>query len=365
MVEIHTQKLWGDRWLEYHIRQRPVFACILGFTETALVPGISAAGLTAADRLRTAIADAEVLTYGFAPFSPLPSLGGGISPAVLTHGILSRLAVSIWLLNAGLPLVPSVPVVNLGGRSPACVSTGQALSGGMVRLLWQQGWRWGELLAPRGAYLILSECVVGGTTTAQAVLTALGYGAEGMVSSSHRHGNAAQKTALVRLGLRHLRSDATPWEVVAAVGDPMQVVVTAMALAASHHSGVLLAGGSQMVAVYALARAWAAAEGWPWHPQRMAIATTPWVIHDPAAAVVTLAQLCHCPPLLSGRYGLHGATSPELAAYAAGYVKEGVGLGSALVLAAGYAQWSERQLLSVLEGSIHRHQYQMTQAGKS
>ncbi|MEO1592039.1 MAG: TIGR00303 family protein, partial [Cyanobacteria bacterium J06632_22] len=48
----------GQRWLTRYRHQRPVYVCILGFTETALIPGISAAGATPADRQFTAIADA-------------------------------------------------------------------------------------------------------------------------------------------------------------------------------------------------------------------------------------------------------------------------------------------------------------------
>jgi len=364
-IEVCTQKPWGDRWLHHYIGHRPGFACILGFTETALVPGISAAGQTAADRLRTAIADGEVLTYGYAPFTPLPTLAAGISPAVLTHGLITPLGITPVLLNSGLPLMPRVSTVPLGDTPARCVSTGQALAARVVRSLWQQGWRWGETLARGRNYLILGECVVGGTTTAQAVLTGLGYHVDGMIGSSHCHGPVNLKTALVRRGLEHLSPEALPWEVVAAVGDPMQVVAAAMALAASHHGGVLLGGGCQMLAVYALARAWAGAEGWPWHPHRMAIATTPWVIQDASAAIITLGELIDAPPLLAATCTFGGARHPALRAYAQGFVKEGVGLGAALVLAAGYAHWSETQLLAHLEASVHRYQDQMTRLGKS
>jgi NaMN:DMB phosphoribosyltransferase len=35
----------GEQWLESHQTYDPVFACILGFTSTGLIPGVSAAGL--------------------------------------------------------------------------------------------------------------------------------------------------------------------------------------------------------------------------------------------------------------------------------------------------------------------------------
>ena len=65
-----------------------------------------------------------------------------------------------------------------------------------------QGLKWGEQLASLGEYLILGECVVGGTTTALAVLTGLGFAAAGKVNSSHPTCNHAQKWELVTRGLQ-------------------------------------------------------------------------------------------------------------------------------------------------------------------
>ncbi len=120
----------------------------------------------------------------------------------------------------------------------------------IVNHLFKQGLLWGERLAAKlqQGYLILSECVVGGTTTALAVLTGLGINAVGKVNSSHPICNHEQKWAVVQTGLerafpdRKLSSAAIidPLELVAAVGDPMQVVVAGMAIAASRSCGVLL-----------------------------------------------------------------------------------------------------------------------------
>jgi len=44
LIKIYTQITQGKQWLEQYRGKLPVFACILGFTETGLIPGISAAG---------------------------------------------------------------------------------------------------------------------------------------------------------------------------------------------------------------------------------------------------------------------------------------------------------------------------------
>ncbi|HEY9656143.1 MAG TPA: hypothetical protein V6C50_11695, partial [Crinalium sp.] len=49
-VCVYTQKEQGNHWLQQHRGQRPVFACVLGFTATGLLSGISAAGATPKNR---------------------------------------------------------------------------------------------------------------------------------------------------------------------------------------------------------------------------------------------------------------------------------------------------------------------------
>ena len=61
-----------------------------------------------------------------------------------------------------------------------------------------------------------------------------------------------------------VRNATDPLDWVAAIGDPMQPVVAGLALAASRHGvGVLLGGGTQMLAVQALMQAIARAPETP------------------------------------------------------------------------------------------------------
>ena len=74
LIKIYTQQQRGNAWLERH-RDRPVvFCCGLGFTETALIPNISAAGATPESRQYTAIADAEFVQSGFVLMQLIPCL---------------------------------------------------------------------------------------------------------------------------------------------------------------------------------------------------------------------------------------------------------------------------------------------------
>lgn len=173
-VRIYTQRVQGERWLRQHRGQQPVFACVLGFTATGLVPGISAAGATPADRQYTAIADAEFLYHGSQPHPtyPLPPLAVGASPVLISRAIVAAQQLPLYLFNAGLPTPPAAPAIDLGGSAARCLSQGQALPLSIVEHLLHQGLLWGaKLAATTSGYVILGECVVGGTTTALAVLT--------------------------------------------------------------------------------------------------------------------------------------------------------------------------------------------------
>ncbi len=351
MIAIHTEPELASAWLDRYRGQRPYFACVLGFTDTALIPGISAAGLTPADRQKTALADGEFLAKGVCPHYqyPLPPLIAGASPAMITRAIVSALDIPVVILDAGLLELPSFPCEHLGGQAAACLSTGQALPLPIVKHLWAQGWAWGEQLIGQAAYIAIGECVVGGTTTAQAVLTALGYSVEGQVNSSHPQCNHDQKRQLVAQGLAGLQGANDPWSIAAALGDPMQIVVAAMAISASRRGGVLLAGGTQMLAVYALARAIALQEHIDYSPAEIVIGTTGWVTGDPSGDTIGLARSIPQACLLSAQLSFGQSTLPQLQVYDRGYVKEGVGAGASAIFANLYGGWQNPEILRATE----------------
>ena len=177
-VKVYTQFAEGNRWLHHYQGTKPVFACVLGFTATALIPGISAAGATSDSRQYTAVADAEFLHNGPQPLPqyPLPPLDAGASPVLISRAVVESLKCPLYLFNAGLSVAPSVPTIDLGGGAARCITSGAAMTLGTVKHLFEQGLIWGERMArdAQNSYLILSECVVGGTTTALAVLLGLG-----------------------------------------------------------------------------------------------------------------------------------------------------------------------------------------------
>ena len=351
MIQTYSQAARSIAWMQRFKGRSPLFACILGFTETGLIPGISAAGATPSDRQYTAVADAEFLALGAQahPQYALPPLQAGASPVLISRAIVAAQQIPLYLFNAGLPHAPSVACIDLGGTPARCLSQGNALDLAIVQHLLQQGLQWGEKLAgTTDGYVILSECVVGGTTTALAVLTGLGWDAIGKVNSSHPTCNHQQKWELVQAGLGLATFPIPPLFLVAAVGDPMQIVVAGMAIAASRRCGVMLAGGTQMLAVYALMEAIAQTEALDWRPDQVVVGTTRWVAEDPTGDTVGLATLLNA-PLLATQLSFAQSRYAMLAAYERGFVKEGVGAGGSAIAATLYQGWGQGQLLEAIE----------------
>lgn len=360
MIRVYTQIKQGEEWLRRYQGCSPVFACILGFTETGLIPGISAAGCTPEDRRYTCIADAEFLDNGpqLQPKYPLPPLAAGASPVLISRAVVEALSVPVYLFNAGLPQPPIVPTIDLGGTPAKCLSLGCALELATVKHLLEQGLIWGEKLAASmtQGYLILGECVVGGTTTALSVLTGLGIAAAGKVNSSHPICNHAQKWDVVEAGLQHAgfwEPPVNPLQLVAAVGDPMQIVVAGMAIAASRTSGVMLAGGTQMLAVYALMQAITRVYGLAWQPEQVVVGTTRWVAEDNSGNTVELAKIIGSVPLVATQLSFAASHYPQLRAYEQGYVKEGMGAGGCCIAAHLTGGWNQIQLLQAIENLVH------------
>ena len=319
---------------------------LLAGTDTAAIEGISAAGATPQARRQTAAADAELLRLGPAAPLPhaLPPLPAGVSPALISHVVLQELGLlqRLLVVDLGAPLAPAVAHLRLPppeAEGPArCLSSGAAMTPARVQALLQRGRRWGQAW-PANMPLLLAECVPGGTSTALAVLQGLGIAAAGLVGGSLLqpvHGLKAHlaQQGLAAAGLHPAAAEPAPAAaVLAAVGDPMQALAAGLCLAAAERQlPLVLAGGSQMAAVLALALALAP------EPLRQAVArhsivvTTAWVLGDPGNNLEALLQ----------RIGDHWGVRPQLQAaalrftdcrhralrdYERGYVKEGVGAG--------------------------------------
>jgi uncharacterized protein (TIGR00303 family) len=272
-----------------------------------------------------------------------------VSPALISHVVLRDLGLleRLLVVDAGCPIAPATPHLRLPppeGQGPArCLSSGAAMAPERVRALLERGRRWGAASQPAWP-LLVAECVPGGTTTALGVLRGLGVAADGLVSGSLRTSAHGLKSGLAAQGLAAAglaprpgwaasAAGADPLAVLAAVGDPMQALAAGVALgAAGRGVTVLLAGGSQMAAVLALALALAPAGDRQRLAAHLTVATTAWVAEEPDSDLRLLLQRIGCrwgvePRLQVARLRFHGCSAAPLRDYERGFVKEGVGAG--------------------------------------
>ena len=327
---------------------------LLAATESAAVAGISAAGSTPQSRRLTAAADAELLLLGPGAERPhaLPPLPAGVSPALISQVVIEALQLPVLVVDLGLNVSPAVPHLRWAAQAPArCLSSGRSLERQRVLDLISRGERLGTRWAsrPQNRPLVVAECVPGGTSTALAVLLGLGIEAVGLVSGSLRRPAHGLKHDLARRGLQAAGlvppsegalsvPDPDPVAVLAAVGDPMQALALGVLRGvAGSGQPVLLAGGSQMAAVLALALAASPSSEREQLAAQVAIGTTGWVARDGGSDLSRLLQRIgghydvSCLALASG-LRFQQCRQQALRDYEQGFVKEGVGAGGLALL---------------------------------
>jgi len=298
-----------------------------GATRTAAIEGVSAAGAEPDLRAHTPSADAEIVAYGEpvrAPVVPV-SPTGCPTPAVVTRAVREALGFDLTVVDGGLAEPTAAPTVTVGARpgddirEPDPVPTGPGA--------FAAARQFGRALPDDE--LLVGETIPGGTTTALAVLTALGE--DVAVSSSLPENPVERKRAVVDAALD--ASDAEsgdfagdPRGALRYAGDPVLAVVAGLTVGALEtDTPVTLAGGTQLLAAAALVRH-AGVEA------SLSLATTSFVAEDdgvdlPGAAASFDLDLTVTDP------GFDRSDHPALARYVAGEAKEGVGMGGALALA--------------------------------
>ena len=336
-----------QRWQENITNM--AFFLILAGSQTAEIEGISAAGSTAVSRRYTAVADAELLLRGpvLPKRWPLPPLPAGVSPALISYVASRFLKIKPTVICSGLLQRPPFPHVCLESSElgpSRCLSSGNAMDLGRVKLLFDGGFEIGKTLKQS---LLLTECVPGGTTTAFAVLTGLGINVHGLISGSNKNPPNELKIKLVNQGLKaaKLEKNASAIHLMAAVGDPFQPIAVGLLLGA-RESGqeILLGGGSQMLAVLALALHKIESSSRSEFVEKILIGTTAWLVEESLSSSKQRNSFIHLTNLvakhfkinilgLASGYRFNDSNQKVLRDYEIGYIKEGVGAGALSLLA--------------------------------
>ncbi len=306
----------------------PTFILVGGSTETATIDGISAAATTPTGIRQTPAADLEVVWYGtpvqasVVPVSP----SGCPTPAIVTRAAVEQLELRPILVDAGLGHPVAAPTVDIGNtpgddiRHPTAMPDGRRLvetAAAFARRV------------PADEFVI-GETIPGGTTSALAVLTALGERAT--VSSSLPKNPMELKRrvvaeALMASGLSPGAAKGHPQRALRAVGDPVLAVTAGLIRGAVEtQASVTLAGGTQLAAAAALSRHDGVEA--PLH-----LATTEFVAADESSEIRRLASDLDLELTVTDPEFQREA-HPALEAYHAGVAKEGVGMGGVLAMAA-------------------------------
>jgi NaMN:DMB phosphoribosyltransferase len=132
------------------------------------------------------------------------------------------------------------------------------------------------------------------------------------------------KNKIVLDALKRKKSD-DPLEIISNFGDPMMPVCAGMLSSASEKCHVILAGGTQMLAVLQLAKHIG------YNTKNSAIGCTSYIVDDSQAKFLeTLYQIDNI-AVLSCDPCLHNSQHFGFRSYADGFVKEGAGAGGAII----------------------------------
>ncbi len=317
------------------------FVLCIGNTKTAEIPGITVAGANPELIKFTPPADAELLYYGECKIIPFPPAtpDGKPTPALITHTALKLTDVQLFVVDSGLVLKPRIPHATINAPVGENIAEGDAMGLDRVLESFEYAKILGREISKNCDVVMIAESIPAGTTTAGAVLKALGI--EAKVSSSMPENPVELKAKVIDKAVSRVNTD-DPLEIVAKVGDPVIVGVSGIALGS--RKPVILAGGTQMAAVSHVVRRIN-------EKFEVNIATTVYVAEDETADIVSITP--EDANVIAVDPGLGSSSKEGLRAYAQGFVKEGVGAGGSTLLA--YVRgWSAEEFLKEVEKNYEK-----------
>ena len=326
--------------LKKNIDNFKIYLVIAG-TNTSQIEGISAAGINAKSRKKTALADAEFLLFGASKVHKykLPFLNAGVTPALISYVCSNLISANPIVVPLGMQLKPSFNHLSIEDQllEPAnCLSTGKSMPKERVLNLFKKGSEIGKSIKQP---ILIAESVPGGTTTAQAVMEAFGLKVSHLMGSSLFFAPRELKRKVTQTGLLNARleNDFDSFDVISSVGDPFQAFSMGLLIGARlANQPVVLSGGSQMIALILLALEISDFKNKKDFTENVFIATTGWLLNDNSLnELLNLINHKHDVNLIGLASPLNFKLSnyKELLDYESGHVKEGVGAGGLSILA--------------------------------
>jgi uncharacterized protein (TIGR00303 family) len=325
-------------WIEPDVPrkpEKPMFLCVLSNTKTAHIPKLSAAGKTAELTDYTPAGDAELMETGgiiSVPVLPMTPPYDTPTPAIMTRSALKLTDAPFHFVNSGLIVTPDVPFIDLKAKPGEDIREPIAVRD--VQGVFERAKLLAKKLCSQVDHVVIGESIPGGTTTAMGVLMALGY--NGNVSSSADENPLELKRKVVQEGMKAsgltfgcLKDD--PMKAITCMGDPMMSAVLGLVAGFQNTEvNIVLAGGTQMAAVYALVKHMG------FNTEKVVIATTRYVVEDKSANFLELTKDLKVPAVYVADPGFGKSSLKGLHRYETGTIKEGAGAGGAMYLAALY-----------------------------
>lgn len=334
---------------------RVIAIYVIGSTMTSTIPGVSIAGAMPIVTLFTPALDVEYLYNGMPiTLDVIPTTPTGIpTPALITRVSLQLSRISFVVVDAGSYVPPKVPTTIalpsrcVGGR----IDKENALPLGTSERLFNESKYVGSALGRVADVVLVGESIPAGTTTAMAILQALGYQGRKLVSSSMDKNPVELKKLVVDKALQKIKDGEDPFTVNDLIGDPLHISVAGIALGVIEvGSVVVLAGGTQMLAVLGLMKNISK----NFDQSKVVHATTRWIFLDKGKEMLEFIK--SVAPGIGFVYSVLDFSSAPfqgLKAYEEGFVKEGVGAGGTafIALAKGI---SIRDLIEGIYSEYHR-----------
>ena len=338
-----------------------IYYLVIAGTETSQIKGISAAGINSKARKKTALADAEFLLFGASIDHKykLPFLNAGVTPALISYVCSKLIYASPIVVPLGInekPYFKHMFVENYLEGPSKCLTTGNSMNKRRVLSLYKKGLEIGK---STNRPIFISECVPGGTTTAQAVMEAFDLDVTNLIGSSLLNPPRSLKKNVIKTGLlnANLTNNFDSIDVISSVGDPFQAFSMGLLIGARlAKQSVVLSGGSQMLALILLALEFINAKDKQEFADFVFIATTGWLVKDNSLSdLLDLIAEKHKVNLLGIASPLNFKSSKykELSDYEIGYVKEGVGAGGMSIFAF-LKGFSNEEILSMCQNNLEK-----------
>ncbi len=307
------------------------FLLAASVTYTCTIEGITQTGIPGMAPL-TPTLDAEFITAG-SLFS-LPKMTAipkkSPSPALLTRAAQQLKPFhTLKILNLGLECLPKYcGILDFDIAPSASIVSNTPLD---AHMLFSKGRAAARRYTPQSGTLILGESTPSGTTTACAALKALEYPCDGMFSSSFKAVPECIKSRSIHAALQHLKHSMNNFEKLSVTADNMLLFCAGFLIEASQRYKIILAGGTQMIAVLLIAQTLAPELHLACCHDNITLCTTAWIAEDRNSNIRALLHLLPHPiKAYYSDFHFSHANLSILRQYDGGENKEGVGAGAAL-----------------------------------